>query len=512
MINRFPSVKVLDYCYSPIQIRRDDGEKVLVPCGKCNGCLLHKSNSWCFRLEDEITACPFPLFVTLTYYNKYLPHFSLYMCSKGISGARFYHYTDKSVLPYRNLRRVYSRVHDSFYEVERDDELDDVVSDDLISLPIRNLLASHPEYYFAYASKRDLQLFKKQLKSLLLYYAEKGYFDVERTNFRSFFISEYGPQTLRPHLHGILFFRDETVARFVRQNLLAKAWPMSDSTLLTQFATFTNKGVGEYVSSYVTQFSLLPRFIGENKQIRPFRLSSKSPSVGFIACSPDEIYEKVSVGIIEYHKTIPDVEQNFILRYPSLFVGRLFPKCRGYRFLSFEGLLRIYGLLWRFSRKAGRKFDIFLTRFRSYLPAQDYYASLTCLRFCLSYCVHPFHYCFLLDMYYYKVDMLNLRDWYQWQSEQMSCGNIQTVINSYSNLYDLLHSLSPSRYLRLSLGFFAMSFGVPLSYLRDLSYVDLHCYDDAMIRYIDEVDDIVINLDKGKKVNAQLGCSPDSNF
>lgn len=509
MFSRFPSVRPLDYCFNPIRVNQDN-EFVTVPCGHCAGCLLHKSNSWEFRLEDEILNCPFPLFITLTYYNKYLPHFSLYKCSLGASGSRFYHYTcDSDYMPfsYPNLRRVYSRKKDCFYEVLRDDLLDDIVSDIPVNLRIENLKAPFTSNYFSYVSKRDIQLFKKQLKSLILDYVESTN-SVEDPTFRSFIISEYGPQTFRGHYHGILLFRSEAVAHKVQCDLLYKAWPMQDRSLLEQYCTFTNKGVGEYVSSYVTQFSALPQVIRENKQVRPFRLSSKAPSIGFIAYDGKEIFEKVVTGIIEYNKTISDVEQDFILRYPALFCARLFPKCRGFRLASFERLYRVYGVLWRAFRKGERYYSVTLARLRTNVPAQDYYSSLICLRTCLSFNIHPHTYVYALDMYYYKVAMLNLRDWYKWQSEQMSCGNYFTVLTSYSNLYDLLHSFSPSVYLNAALYFFACSFGLDLQDLRSMSYSDLTVVTDEKLRYISEVEDIVNNLDKSKKVNEKLSVSP----
>lgn len=513
MFSRFTSVRPLDYCFNPIRVVQND-EYITVPCGRCAGCLLHKSNSWEFRLEDEVLNCPFPLFITLTYYNKYLPHFSLYQCSIGASSSRHYHYTcDSGHMPmsYPNLRRVYSRSKGCYYDVLREDNLEDIVTDTLVDMPIENLRASYRSYHFGYSSKRDIQLFKKQLKSLILDYVKRTN-SVEDPTFRSFIISEYGPNTLRPHYHGILFFRSESVARQVQCDLLFKAWPMQNRSLLEEFACFTNKGVGEYVTSYITQFSALPRVIRENKSIKPFRLASKSPAIGFVAYVAKEIFENVIIGIIEYNKTISDVEQDFILRYPSLFCARIFPKCRGFRLATFERLYRIYGLLWRSFRKGESRYIATLKRLRADVPAQDYYASLICLRTCLTFGIHPHTYVYALDMYYYKVAMLNLRDWYKWQSEQMSCGNIYAVLTSYSNIYDLLHSLSPSVYLRAALYFFSSSFGLDLSVLRSMSYLDFNVLTDEKYRYIYEVEDIVSNLDKSKKVNETLSVSPTKNL
>ena len=73
MASRYPSTKVLDYCFNPVRLNIDDSV-VYVPCGKCDGCLLHKANEWSMRLGAEIEDNTLCIFFTLTYNNKYLPY------------------------------------------------------------------------------------------------------------------------------------------------------------------------------------------------------------------------------------------------------------------------------------------------------------------------------------------------------------------------------------------------------------------------------------------------------
>ena len=50
MASRYPETRVLDYCMSPVRLVVDN-EVIYVPCGKCDGCRLHKANEWSMRLS-----------------------------------------------------------------------------------------------------------------------------------------------------------------------------------------------------------------------------------------------------------------------------------------------------------------------------------------------------------------------------------------------------------------------------------------------------------------------------
>ena len=76
MASRFPSTKVATYCFNPVHVV-DNDKDLLVPCGKCDGCLLHKANEWSMRLVNEIESNTFSIFFTLTYDNYYLPKLNI---------------------------------------------------------------------------------------------------------------------------------------------------------------------------------------------------------------------------------------------------------------------------------------------------------------------------------------------------------------------------------------------------------------------------------------------------
>lgn len=59
-------------CGTPIEIF-PNGERKLVPCGKCIPCLSIKRNDWILRLRQEHKASKGALFITLTYDWKHYP-------------------------------------------------------------------------------------------------------------------------------------------------------------------------------------------------------------------------------------------------------------------------------------------------------------------------------------------------------------------------------------------------------------------------------------------------------
>lgn len=57
-------------CWYPIPIHE---REIMVPCGKCLGCLTARRNQWTFRLMQEERVSKSSMFITLTYSDKFLP-------------------------------------------------------------------------------------------------------------------------------------------------------------------------------------------------------------------------------------------------------------------------------------------------------------------------------------------------------------------------------------------------------------------------------------------------------
>ena len=150
MASRSSVYKKFDYCLSPVMINTRNGLS-FVPCGKCSGCLLHKSNVWMIRLGMEIENNPLSFFFTITYSNDFLPTLvkglgkdgNIHWISDHPDNVRF---DGTKVVP-RSSRYEYFEL-DSKYP----------------SIPVTNYFRDD---VIAYASKRDIQLYLKTIRKLL---------------------------------------------------------------------------------------------------------------------------------------------------------------------------------------------------------------------------------------------------------------------------------------------------------------------------------------------------------
>lgn len=130
---------------------------------------------------------------------------------------------------------------------------------------------------FPCLSKRDLQLFLKRLRKNT------------KVKFKYHICGEYGPTTLRPHYHGLLFCQqplhaDDVLSAWNHQDLLGKCFE----------ACWSRSAVG-YVSKYLCKTPFLPDYIRlSEKCYRPFTLSSKGLGLSFLECNSQLVNKKIS--------------------------------------------------------------------------------------------------------------------------------------------------------------------------------------------------------------------------
>lgn len=492
MAGRFPQNKPFQRCFSPLTVFKN-GIKYVVPCGRCEACRLDKANDWSMRLSDEIDSCPFPIFFTLTYNNKYLPRI------RQVFDGNVY----RLILSPDNVR------FDGVKDVPRFDDIEEIISGRWIDIPkIQNFGRSDE---FSFSSRRDVQLWLKNIrKDINLHFDnldENGKIrDKQKTAIRYFIISEYGPTTFRHHIHGIIFAFDYEVAEYLLRTSLYQNWQMCDKTLFDQYAHYCDGGASGYVTQYINSFANLPQVL-RYAHFKPFRFCSKNPSIGFYRFSPSEIYEALFAGNGEYIKTIANVERTFLFPYPSKYMFRLFPKCQRFSLLSYSGLRSVYGKLYRYVVVRRYKYNTVCDFLRKTLQPIDYTATRKCYDFCVTYNCPPDVYLYLLDMYYYKVAMASLKKWYTWQSEHMD--DIPLVLSSYVNLSELSDLYFQSKNtMRMALDLFFSSFGIDV-----LDYVckNRNKYvvaDDVKDKFRLEVSDIISGMTKMSKFNELTGNCP----
>lgn len=486
MASRFPSVKSVDYCYQPVRISKN-GLVMYVPCGRCNGCLLKKANTWSFRVGDEIECSSNAIFFTLTYDNVHVPKLKC-----RVEDGFFHWYSAPDNFRFNGKCDI---LRDPF----------DFYSKHHLYAPLYNYKDDH---VIGYLCKSDIQLYLKLLRKDIY-----DNFDISSGSFRYYIVGEYGPGKsqsygkFRPHYHGIIFPCNDKIASYLLEGGLFKSWQMCDRALFEEYTKCCDSGTRHYVTEYVTGVTSLPKLLQETKEIKPFFLSSKKSGViGTCRFDPKEVCEDIERGVDEYVKEVSRIERNYIFRYPSSLVHSLFPKCSRFRLLSFDGLLRVYGFLYDVREAGFELVSIFngLDRFSS----QDYVSAKACQKVCDLMNWTPYHYVEVLVDFYYRREQDSLRYQYQFQLENIN--NPYLCMSWYSNFRDLRedylqYSKFPwlSRYVEVYLQFLS-SFGFDVDSFSIVDF-DSVCNNDD---YISQVDDIISLSDKSKKVNAVSGLAP----
>lgn len=481
MASRYPVVKSSHYCFHPRLIFQN-GTELLVPCGKCDGCLLHKANDWSMRLGSDIEANRNSIFFTLTYNNKYIPY------AIPITAHTF------AVNHPFNIR------YDSVKDKEREEDFQYLFSSSPV--PITNgRLDCIP-----YLSKRDIQLWLKSLrKSIDLNFKLHG----TDNNIRYFIVGEYGPTKYRPHYHGVIIAQSHEVSEFLIHSALYQNWKMCDKSLFDKYTHYCDSGAKGYVTQYLTSFANLPK-VYQSKEIKPFRLASKRTATGTTAFNFAEVFQNVLDGNIEYVKQVPRIGEQYIFRYPKEIANTLFPKCYRYSELSFDGLLRVYGRLYTIRRKFPTHFCIVFDRLYPELHASDINATKVCMKWCDKFEISPFVYVYALDMFYYKCNMVTLKNWYDSQDVVLKGFD---ALKEYSNfgikcLQYRIGALSPIQVRNFR--WFCESFGV---HLDDIDLLTSREIDDMLKytpsdEYVLSVQDVIANAVKMPKYNELTGQSP----
>lgn len=512
MASRYPTIKVVDYCYHPLRVYDKDLDKdIIVPCGRCDGCLLHKANQWSMRCGMEIEGSPATIFGSLTYSNKYYPKLYPVVGNGSLPNTLTY-------LPHGLDSVLWVSDHkdnirfNGVCDVPREDN---IILRSSYDFPVEPIKISHWDNFnlpaVGYASKRDIQLWLKLLRRYLdekISFKEKRV--LERGFFRYFIISEYGPTTLRGHYHFLIFCQSVEIAEALLDGALYSYWQMCDKDRFDPYVHLCDSGARGYVTQYLTCFSSLPRVYQQAKEIKPFRLASKSPAIGYIEQDKAKIFEDVERGVIKYSRAVPRLESSSILLYPKDYCVTLFPKCYQYSRLSDSRRFFVYEYLYREVRKCGRSYFVLSAFLSKVLHASDYMAMRACYRFCKKYVDSPMYYYYLLDNYYYQVDMENLRNFYRSQESVDFSKEPFRIFQYYPNIEILCVNGSRSNFAACLL-FALMPLGFDVySLLGNKNYFeDVRClFFKESSPYRKEVSDICQDMVKVSKFNEVSNNAP----
>ena len=268
MITQELQNKLVTRCQHPrTVVNKYTRESVVVSCGSCPSCILRRSGIQTNLLTTYSAQFRYVYFVTLTYAPCFLPTLEVSVvetctddiadvsvvpniCDLDSSDPNTYMFGFRSVPRSASVKLKNSTVERTFKDPEVKFTCS-MTSKELLS--ILNKVKHNVPYRIPYVCNRDLDLFLKRLRS---YYPDE--------KLRYYAVSEYGPQSFRPHWHLLLFSNSERFSQTVLENV-SKAWSYGrcDASLSRGFAA-------PYVASYVNSFVALPNFYTQMpKVVRP---------------------------------------------------------------------------------------------------------------------------------------------------------------------------------------------------------------------------------------------------
>lgn len=434
-------------CQNPIRVyNKYIDEYVWVPCGHCTTCKKRYQNRWTARLENERKSSLFCLFFTLTYDDKHLPrlHRKNIIDDDGKEIEAYEAYDGKFLIP--------------FSEMKFDTQADlDYFNKKMHSGGV------------PYADFRDVQLFLKRLNK---HFHDK--YTNKYENFRYWICSELGKDTLRPHYHGILFFKSEISSPNFASDILT-CWSVQGQTIGNITLEPVESSAASYVSKYVSKPAYYPSFYSHDKIRNRFICSKRTP-IG-------SLYELQETDAEIFHDTVTDIclpsDSEFGLKLvplPQYVKNRLFPRCpqfgrishalrvavyrssscflavgfqRDWKSnfselepLSFDGFL--HEIRFRFIKFAGcgSSFDEYIQKLVSDPYSETgvnclrrlYYMSKRVLSYCKKFGVTVEYYVHQIEDFYRKLDLKVLGLFYSFQQnllETMS-GTLDEIEQMYS--------------------------------------------------------------------------------
>lgn len=352
----YPTVK----CEHPVTVKNPyTGEFIQVPCGCCKSCALQRSRKMSLLCQFEEKDYKYAWFVTLTYDQQNIPYL-----------VPFYNDDEKEF--------------EFYFHNPRNKERDDTILNgdykhhfkpkDVIWLVERCKLYSRG---IGVLDKTDAQKFLKRIR----YYIHK---DFKYETIRYYCVGEYGPKTLRPHYHFILFTDSEKVSSNI-EIYIHKSWKLGrvDSSL-------SRHGISSYVAGYVNSTVSLPSLYSFC-EAKPFSLHSQFFATRFFESQREEIYKSTPYNFVYACR---ELFGSYVEFHPwRSLTSMFFPKCKGFGVKSRQELYRSYTIIceaWRYyGQWSPSKLAQMILEDNIMSPLSDYFdfdAMYARARRCPAYC------------------------------------------------------------------------------------------------------------------------------
>lgn len=282
-------------CFNPRQVvNKYTHETMYVRCGTCPACMAYKSNVQCSYISNMASHFKYAYFFTLTYSDEFLSRVRVRVAERlGVESEvdayvfddDICHYSKSDPFRYscnfdyiirsnrvcvsrRGRERILSQT-DDFYSFMHDfsvSELQDIIVrshgkfDPVLKCVVYPDI-SDCDNTIPVLNPYDQNLFFKRLRFHLSKISDE--------KICYYLVSEYGPRTLRPHWHGILFFNSDKISEVICE-YISKSWLYGRSD-----CSLSRGSAAGYVASYINNFVALPDFYQLHKEIKPRSYHSK---------------------------------------------------------------------------------------------------------------------------------------------------------------------------------------------------------------------------------------------
>lgn len=336
----YSKLKIFGGCLSPqCVVNKNTGKLMLTPCNKCVACLNTLASKQATRVRNEILKHKYTVMFTLTYSNVFLPKWEMIVDKNGIPQLR----------PIGRTEFMFDSCPLNYIDKKGELRFD-------YQEYMPQIEGIDDKTLFGSCCKKDIQNFMKRVRWNL----SQLNISQDETKVRYYIASEYGPTTLRPHYHGLLFFDNEVIAREIK-DVIVKSWGRFErgtgrrnNFAFRPFARVSNTADNIkmcdangafYVAEYIAGNLNLPKVLAD-RCTRPFHLGSRNPIIGSYKCSRETILRQVRKGT--YRRDVQmyneQTKQSELVSVPldRDLCNSLFVKCKGYSQISYGTKLRIY--------------------------------------------------------------------------------------------------------------------------------------------------------------------------
>lgn len=297
-------------CTSPSTVVNDYGDVLTVPCGHCSACLSSRSyrHLTCCRLEAE--SSKYCYFVTLTFDNDHIPF--VYWSHECDEVDTLGHILFSS--PDGELLSKIPFSHELYIQINEHLKKSSNYIPDAIP----------------YISVDFAQKFLKRLRKNISKFTDE--------KIRYYIVSEYGPRSLRPHLHCLFFFNSDVISSIFGE-VLHKSWTFGNIDY-----SLSRGHAAEYTAGYVNSFTTLPKLY-KYKPFRPFCIKSRYFGVPRLsdASFVSDVHSRPIQSIVSDLREQLGASSFATTMFGS-FKARFFPKCTGFRRFNFESDFLYYTL------------------------------------------------------------------------------------------------------------------------------------------------------------------------